>query len=207
HFIKAFTHMSYINESRMFGSESYERYEFLGDSILDKIITTYIFDKFEELDPGELTLLRSHVVNKHYLASISRKLNFQDYILVGNGDQKQTISESVFEDVFEAIIGAIYLDSGEEEATKFVKKQILDKIQYIDFDNLKDHKTKLQELLQSEKRKAVEYKTISQKRGPKGTIFVVNALFEGNVFGRGKGSSKKEAEQHAAKDAYKKLAK
>ncbi len=205
---KAFSHSSYVNESKDKTIESYERLEFLGDSILNNIVALYLFNNFEDRDPGELTLTRSYVVKKEFLAKIGRELQFEEYIKVGVGERKTKLSNSIYEDVFESLVAAIYLDAGYEEAKNFIINKICSKIKDIDIDNLKDYKTKLQEFLQNEKGKSVKYQKIDEKNNADGTkTFEAIAMFEENVLGKGTGQSIKKAEQAAAKEALNKVTK
>ncbi len=205
---KAFSHSSYVNESKDKTIESYERLEFLGDSILNNIVALYLFNNFEDRDPGELTLTRSYVVKKEFLAKIGKELQFEEYIKVGVGERKTKLSNSIYEDVFESLVAAIYLDAGYEEAKNFIINKICSKIKDIDIDNLKDYKTKLQEFLQNEKGKSVKYQKIDEKNNADGTkTFEAIAMFEENVLGKGMGQSIKKAEQAAAKEALNKVTK
>lgn len=206
-YILAFTHMSFVHESKIFFVESYERLEFLGDAVLGHIVSEYIYKNFSEMSEGELTLLRSNLVNKKNLGKIGRELNFEKYIKIGQGEQKDNLSDSVYEDIFESLVGAIYLDIGYRAVKKFVLKHIKAKIDTINFNNLKDFKTKLQEVLQSAKGKSVNYKLVKQKRIDNVMHFWSNVIFDDQILGQGHGLSKKDAEQKAAKDAYNRMAK
>ena len=208
HYIEAFTHMSFVHESKR-NDISYERLEFLGDSILGQIIALYIFRNFENMEPGDMTLLRSRVVNKDFLYMVANELKFEKYIRTGKGEINGGISKSIYEDVFESLIGAIYLDLGYLEAKRIVETHICTRIKNINLLDLKDYKTKLQEFLQAEAGKSVEYKVIEIKETTpiKKITFKAKALFEGNVLGVGIGKSKKEAEKIAAKNAYERISK
>ncbi len=205
---KALSHSSYVNESKDRTIESYERLEFLGDSILNNVVALYLFNNFEDREPGDLTLMRSYVVKKDFLGKIGKQLNFGEYIKVGLGERKNNLSKSIYEDVFEALVAATYLDAGYEEAKKFITSKICSEIKNIDFDDLKDYKTKLQEHLQSDKGKTVEYFVKNEINNSDGTKkFEVVVKYEDRTLGAGFGESKKKAEQAAAKEALKKLAK
>ncbi len=207
----ALNHMSFSHESKG-NDESYERLEFLGDSILGQIVALYIFNNFKELTPGDMTILKSNVVNKSFLSAVSRKLDLQYIVKVGQGENLNQLSDSVFEDLFESLVGAIYLDAGYDETRKFVHKYICSSFNTIankpdKIESMKDFKTKLQELLQSEKRKSVSYNLLKQKRVNGVMEFEVEAVFEENILGRGRGLSKKIAEQEAAREAYLRITK
>ncbi|NOQ50233.1 MAG: ribonuclease III [Mycoplasmataceae bacterium] len=204
-YVEAFTHMSYSHESKK-KSKSYERLEFLGDSILGKIVAKYIYQTYPEMTPGDMSLLKSNVVNKYFLAKIGRKLHFENYMLLGQGEDRKKISDSVYEDILESLIAAIYLDDSYEQAKLFIAKYIFKSINNINLNDLKDYKTKLQELLQAEQRKAVEYFTVPKKDSQKKLFFVSKVKLDQQILGQGEGVSKKMAEQNAAKDAYERVA-
>lgn len=206
-YMTAFTHTSYVHESKIHGIESYERLEFLGDSILGHIISEYIYEEYPEFSQGSLTLLRSALVKKSSLSEIGKKLKLENYINLGQGEEKENLSLSVYEDVMESLIAAIHLDLGYKAARKFVQTAILSNLEQMDIDDLKDSKTKLQEFLQAESGKSAVYKTIEQKRIDNVMHFMVEVQFEGQKLGVGKGKTKKEAEQRAAEEAYEKMAK
>ncbi len=200
---EAFTHMSFVNESKDKTLKSYERLEFLGDSVLNQIVAIYIFNNFKNMEPGEMSLLRSNFVNKEFLSEVSKRLNFESYIRKGKSNLK--LSNSIFEDVFESFVGAIYLDVGYNVVRDFIEREICPNIHLIEIDNLKDYKTKLQEFLQAESGKSVIYELRGTKKNDKKElIFIIDAIFENSTLGRGEGKSKKKAEQLAAKRAYEK---
>ncbi len=203
-YIEALTHMSFSHESKN-NVEPYERLEFLGDSILGFFVAQHIFNNYKEMEPGQMTLLKSNMVNKRSLSKIGRELNLQHYMLLGKGENKTKLSDSVYEDVIESLIGAIYLDLGYEETKKFINNFVFQEIDQFDLDDLKDYKTKLQEFLQSETRKSVTYDTISIKDKNKNIVFKAKAIFEEQILGEGTGNSKNKAEQKAASDAYGRL--
>ncbi len=205
-YITAFTHTSYVHESKIHGVESYERLEFLGDSILGHIISEYIYEEYPEFSQGSLTLLRSALVKKSALSKVGKELHLEKYINIGQGEDKSNLSPSVYEDVFESLTAAIYLDLGYKSARKFVYRIVLHNLEHIYIDDLKDFKTKLQELLQAESGKSAVYKTINQKRINNIMHFKVEVSFNGQVLGAGSGKSKKEAEQAAAHEVYTKMA-
>ncbi|NQX84049.1 MAG: hypothetical protein HRS57_02530 [Mycoplasmataceae bacterium] len=155
---------------------------------------------------GDMSFYRSKVIRKNFLGNLSIRLGFKDVILLGNGGDIENISISIYEDVFESFIGAIYLDLGLVSVKKFLDKYFFPEVSLVNLDDLKDNKTKLQEHLQSEKRKPVVYELISEKRGLDNKInFVVVAKVEGVIFGKGEGTTKKSAEQKAALEAYSKM--
>ncbi len=194
----ALTHTSYANEHNL---ESYERLEFLGDAVLELVCSDYIYKK-GKYNEGEMSRKRSLYVCENALYEYSKDIDLQKYIKVGNGIKEA--NKTVIADVFEAVIGTIYLELGLEKVTNLFNKLIVPYIES-DTDFLMDYKSTLQELVQTEK-KSVEYQVIKEGGPAHKKYFVVNVSVDGIVYGTGKGSSKKEAEQHAAKEAIKKQA-
>ena len=197
----ALTHSSYSNEHK--GTENYERLEFLGDAVLELIISDYLYQN-PELKEGFMTKLRASYVCEKALSHYANEVGIIDNIKVGQG-QLNNINNTIKADVFEAVLGCIYLEKGFEETKKFIYKVI---IPYIEsgFEFLDDYKTKLQELVQTD-RKSLEYILINEFGEPHNKTFEVEVRINNIVYGKGKGKSKKEAEQNAAYDAYKKSAK
>jgi len=194
----ALTHTSYANEH---GVTSYERLEFLGDAVLELVTSDYIFktDKHRE---GEMSRKRSLYVCENALYEYSKEINLKDYIKVGNGIKEP--NKTVIADVFEAVIGTIYLEIGLDAVRSLFDQLIVPYIEN-EVDFLMDYKSTLQELVQTEK-KSVEYKLTKEGGPAHKKFFCVDVVIDGIVYGSGKGRSKKEAEQHAAKEAIKKCA-
>lgn len=202
----ALTHMSWVNENNLEAKNSYERLEFLGDSVLGLAVSKWLFTHSVDKSPGDMTLLRSKVVNKQILAKISRELKLQKVLRLGKGENRENLSDSVMEDILEAFIGAVYMDSGFEKAEKFVNKHIAWRIANLKMEEVKDFKTKLQEHLQANNRSNVVYKTVKETKSKDGSItFHVIVKFDGVILGEGQGESKKNAEKSAAAEAYSKL--
>ena len=199
-----FIHSSYTHEA--ISNDSYERLEFLGDSILGQIVSEHLYRNFPEYNQGDMTLIKHYVVNKEYLSMIGRKINIEKYMWLGSGENRDNLSDSVYEDVIESLVAAIYLDAGVKETKKWLNKHILSKIQEMDTLTVKDSKTRLQELLQSEKRETVQYNTSNGKRDNKNNmVFTSKAMFDKQIIGTGTGGSKKEAEKTAAKNAIERM--
>lgn len=198
-----FIHSSYINENHE-APESNERIEFLGDSILGHIVAEFLYKNFENYDQGEMTLIKHHFVNTEYLAKIGRDIHIEKYMKLGGGTQKSGLTDSMFEDTIESLIGAIYLDCGLEETEKFIYKHITSKIEGITVEDVKDPKTKLQELVQTDSRKSIIYNT-DKHFNDKDKMFTSRVVLDGNEMGQGRGHSKKEAEKEAAKDALERM--
>lgn len=205
----ALTHSSYTNEakSRGINCESNERLEFLGDSVLSLITTDHIFTAFPDVTEGELSKIRSCVVDSASLMEYSKSINAGEYLLLGNGELQNggRNKKSTLENVFEAIVAAIYLDGGYENAKAFALPYITERLKQADFehDNT-DYKTKLQILIQQGgKDEHFEYVTVLEYGPDHNKTFEVEARLNSNVIGRGVGHSKKLAEKQAAKDALK----
>lgn len=191
---EAFTHTSYSNEN--LGCESYERLEFLGDAVLELIISDYLYNE-KHLEEGTMTKMRSSYVCEMACATYAKDLGFATDIKLGSGEDSANVT--IMADVFESFIGATYLDQG----YSFTNKMVLDIIiKYIEkgVDFLHDYKSELQELVQTVK-KSVLYEVIDEKGPAHNKVFTSQVKVDGIVIGVGSGSSKKSAEQEAAKMA------
>ena len=201
-YYEAFTHTSFSNENP--SMESYERLEFLGDAVLEFIISEYLY-KERHLTEGEMTKIRQRYVCEEACATYARDLKFDLDIKLGGSEGDNPPNDTITADVFEAFIAATYLDQG----IAFTKKLVLKIItKYIDkkVDFLHDYKSTLQELVQTDK-KSLEYEVISELGPSHNKTFVSQVKVDGIVLGEGTGSSKKQAEQRAAKMALDKQAK
>lgn len=198
----ALTHSSYANEIRN-GFSSNERLEFLGDSVLSIIVSDYIYKNFPNMPEGELTRLRSSLVCEKALCSFSREIGLGDYLMLGHGEEKGggRQRDSILADAFEAVLAAIYLDGGIEPARKHVMNFVLREINRADDDSHKDYKTVLQEIIQRNPEESVSYILVGEEGPDHDKSFEVEVHLNSNVIGRGKGKSKKRAEQLAAKQA------
>lgn len=201
----ALYHSSYANEVKLNKIENYERQEFLGDAVLELSVSEYLFSNNPQMPEGEMTKLRASLVCEPTLAYIARtELDLQKYIFLGKGEDNTggRDRDSIVSDVFEALIGAIYLDGGFEPAFEFVKKYVLTdmnkKIEFV------DSKTRLQEKVQS-KLLHLEYKLISEEGPAHNRIYTSEVYIDDKLFGTGSGKTKKGAEQHAAYEALKKF--
>ncbi len=192
----ALTHTSYANEHNC---NSYERLEFLGDAVLELVSSDYIF-KSHMYTEGEMSKKRSLYVCENALFEYAKEINLASYIKVGNSISAP--NKTVIADVFEAVIGVIYLELGLHAVTKFFDDLIVPYIEK-NVDFLNDYKSTLQERVQTDK-KSVDYVLVKEGGPAHKKFFVVNAVVDGIIFGTGKGASKKEAEQMAAKEAIKK---
>ena len=193
----ALTHSSYSNEM---GGENYERLEFLGDSVLQLIMSEYFY-KNHDLSEGDMSKTRASYVCENALYEYSKKINLIPYVRVGHG-LDHTENETIIADVFEAVLAVIYLDKGFDVAKDYIYKVIIPFVKEKRVF-LSDYKSHLQEMVQTEK-KSLEYVLIEETGPAHDKRFKVNVLVDNIVFGTGIGRSKKEAEQNAAKDAIKK---
>ena len=193
----ALTHSSYSNE---FGGENYERLEFLGDSVLQLIMSEYFYMN-KNMNEGDMSKTRASYVCESALYEYSKKINLIPYVRVGHG-LDHTENETIIADVFEAVLAVIYLDKGFDVAKDYIYKVIIPFVKEKRVF-LSDYKSHLQEMVQTEK-KSLEYVLIEETGPAHDKRFKVNVLVDNIVFGTGIGRSKKEAEQNAAKDAIKK---
>lgn len=198
----ALTHPSY-NADANTKHQDYERLEYMGDAVLDYVSADIIFKKHPEMDQGLMSKLRSYLVKSHSLAQYARRISLAEYIRVGHSIPTDQINKSdkILEDVFEALVGAIYLDQGIDAAYRHVSFFLEEDVMNTNIDDLTDHKTRLQEEMQAEHRDSVHYKVISQTGPAHDRTFVVNVMFNDIVLATGSGKSKKAAEEEAAKNA------
>ena len=203
---QALTHTSYANEVLRDGLKSYERLEFLGDSILGFTTADYLLSTFPALHEGALSKLRSELVCETSLAQTATRLGLGNHLRLGRGEEATggRTRVSIIADVVEAIIAAIYLDGGLVPAKRFIYTHVLvDTRQRIQMNA--DYKTMLQELVQRKKNQALVYEPVSESGPDHDKHFEVLVSLNGQAVGRGEGSSKKRAEQAAAKAAIARL--
>lgn len=207
-FKQAFTHTSYANENKL-KNHDYERLEFLGDAVLQYHVSRYLFDLYPTMPEGRLTKLRSKLVREESLARFARELDLGTYIYLGAGEINNggRDRDSVLADIFEAFMGAICHDCGMEYVDMMLKKTIYCHVNDVNYDDITDFKTKLQELIQADQRKTVTYELLSATGPSNNPVFEMAVKMDDMILGIGIGSSKKRAEQQAAKDALNKLAK
>lgn len=201
----AFTHTSVISENVGIGKD-YERLEFIGDACLSMVVADLVFTLHPEFSEGEMSKTRAKFVQTESLVLIAKKLNLVDYITIGPSIQRADVggSKKILENVFEAFVGAIYVDLGYEKAYNFVNHHFRQLIQQVKIEQLTDYKTRLQEEMQAEYREAVSYELILEEGPAHDRMFTVKVMFKDIVLGIGKGSSKKQAEQDAARLALEK---
>ena len=205
----ALTHSSYANEKRKENIKFNERLEFLGDSVLSLIVSEYLFRRFEDFTEGEMTRIRAIVVCESTLSLAARRINLGKHLYLGKGENKGGGRDrnSNLADAFEALIGAVYLDGGLQEAYNFLDRTVID----ILMDTVKgkelfvDYKTKLQEVLQRDRSHEIKY-ILAKEEGPDhDKKFTTELYIDEELMGTGEGRNKKESEQNAAKEGYEKL--
>ncbi|ASP27963.1 ribonuclease III [Spiroplasma corruscae] len=206
---EALTHNSFANENRL--SRNYQRLEFLGDAIIQLKVSEYLFNKFDKANEGVLTKTRSAVVREESLAIISRSIGLGKLIRLGIGelDSEGYNKDSILSDVYESITAAIYLDSDSESLNNWLSNTLFKEINLNNFlEEVSDYKSELQELIQLEMRNELVYKLFSQQKDNNNQIvFTAHVMIDNMLYGVGKGTSKKRAEQLAAKDALSKIKK
>ena len=195
----AFTHTSYANEQH---TGNYERLEFLGDAVLELVTSEYFYLNTDLLE-GDMSKIRASFVCENALATYAKKIGLNKYIRVGEG-QKSNINDTIIADVFESVLGAIYLECGFDTAKKYVDQIVLPYIQN-GAHFLGDYKSTLQEMVQTD-RQSLEYQLINEEGPAHDRTFTVQVVIDGIIYGTGTGKSKKEAEQNAAHDAIEKRA-
>jgi len=202
---QAFCHRSYLNENPKCGLENNERLEFLGDAVLELVVTEYLYKNYKESE-GQLTNWRAALVNSQSLAEISEGLGFNDYILLSRGESKDTgkARQSILANAFEAFLGALYLDQGLRTVRNFIEKYLIKKLSYIIENGLsRDAKSFFQEMSQKEIRITPEYKVLKEQGPDHAKHFTIGVFLEDKLIATGTGSSKQEAEEGAARNALK----
>ncbi|MEK9170586.1 MAG: ribonuclease III [Patescibacteria group bacterium] len=204
---EAATHRSYLNENPKWPLPHNERLEFLGDAVLELIVTEALFEKFPREQEGKLTTLRAALVNYQMLAKISKKISLEKFLMMSRGEAKDTgrAREVILANAMEAIIGAIYLDGGYKEAKKMVDKFIFPETEDVIEKGLdRDPKSLLQEKSQAELKLTPGYKLLSEKGPDHKKVFTIGVYFGDEEIAEGEGFSKQEAEVVAAQKALNK---
>jgi len=200
---QALTHPSYANEEGR-PREDYERLEFMGDAVIQMVVTEHLFARFPQKSEGELAKMRAAVVCQDSLASAARRIKLGDYLMLGKGEMQSGGKErlSVLSDAFEAVAAAVYLEMGWEAARSFVLEALAGELQDLGrLERAIDPKSALQEHLQAVSKEAPVYRLIEASGPDHDKVFVSEVLHQGKVLGRGSGRSKKASEQEAARKA------
>lgn len=201
---QAFTHRSYINENRASGLEHNERLEFLGDAVLDLVVTDYLFKRFKDSSEGEMTSLRAALVNADTCARVAQELGVNDYLLLSKGEAKDTGRARLYilANTLEAVIGALYLDQGNEAAKDFVLTHITSLTDEIMKSGAAvDSKSLFQEKAQEHTGQTPLYKTLKESGPDHDKHFRIGVYIGNDLLGEGEGKSKQDAEQMAARKA------
>ena len=202
---RAFTHSSYVNEAKE--GEDYERLEFLGDKILDFIVSEYLYVN-DDYDEGKMTKLRSSYVCENALYTYAKSLDFPKYLRLGKGEELTGGREkpSIIADTFESFLAAVYMTKDFETVRNIVYDVVIPYIENEEDLFLHDYKTKLQEIVQTDQ-KSTSYELVNEEGPANNKTFTVVVKIDDVILGKGTANSKKEAEQEAAKDALSKMEK
>jgi ribonuclease-3 len=202
----AFTHRSYLNENRKPGAEHNERLEFLGDAVLELVVTEFLFAKYPDKPEGDLTAYRAALVNTVSISDAATQLGMNEYLLLSRGEARDTgrARAIILANAFEAVIGAIYLDGGYEPAKKFIAEQLFHKTDEVVAKRLwQDAKSRFQELAQEKLGITPSYQLMHHVGPDHARTFTVGAFIGAEKVATGEGKSKQEAEQQAAENALK----
>ncbi len=205
---QALVHRSYLNEHPRFHLPHNERLEFLGDAVLELAVTDYLYHHFDNPE-GELTNWRASLVNATRCAEVAKEIQLEKYLYLSKGEAKDKSGKArnfILANAIEAIIGAIYLDRGYEQAVKFVKNYIISKLDYILTNDLYiDPKTRFQELIQEKKGVTPQYKVLKEEGPDHNKLFEIGLFVDGELIAKGQGHSKQEAQVVAAQEALNKM--
>ncbi|MFH1462273.1 MAG: ribonuclease III [bacterium] len=199
---QAFVHRSYLNEESSFYLEHNERLEFLGDAVLELIVTEHLFQQYPSKPEGELTNWRAALVNSKMLTKVASELEFNDYLLLSKGEAKETgkARQYILANTFEAFIGSLYMDQGYKICQKFIKKRLLVKLpEIIEKGLFRDAKSHFQEKAQEKAGITPNYQVLKEWGPDHAKNFVIGVFLEKTLVAKGEGSSKQEAEAAAAK--------
>jgi len=205
---QAFCHRSYLNENPDFKKGNNERLEFLGDAVLELIVSDDLFRNYPKKEEGILTSLRAALVNSKMLCKIAKELNFGKFLLLSKGEKKEKgkAREEILANTMEAFIGALYIDQGYNACDAFIKKYIMPKLEAIlENEDFIDAKSKFQEIAQEKERITPRYQVLEEWGPDHNKTFVVGAYLRDKLIAKGKGKAKQEAEEEAAKEALKQL--
>jgi ribonuclease-3 len=207
---EALTQANFINEHPEYTGRDYQRLEFLGDAVMQQSTAVYLFKRYPDWDEGRLTELRISMVQTRAFAALSRELHLDQFVQLGRGEELSGARQrdSLLEDLWEAFIGALYLDQGQDTVMAFLERIMFSKIDEGFYDQFVDYKSKLQEYLQRHGTVKISYVKISERPIENNEqLFTVAVSLDGQVLGEGEGKSTKEAEKAAARNAYQQLMK
>ncbi len=202
---QALTHSSFANEQKINKYDDYERLEFLGDAVLELVSSEFLFRENAKMTEGQLTRMRASMVCEQALAYCAKEFGLEDYILLGKGEEMTggRTKDSIISDVMEAIIGALYVDNGMEEAKAYIHRFILSDLEHKQL--FYDAKTILQERVQQKNQGTLHYELIREEGPDHDKMFVIEAKIDDKTIGAGQGRTKKAAEQQAAYEALKSM--
>lgn len=204
---QAFVHRSYLNENPKFGIDHNERLEFLGDAVLELVVTEYLYNNYPNPE-GDLTAWRAALVNAKTLANVADEININQYLYLSRGEAKDTgkARQVILANALEALLGALYLDQGYAAASKFINQYILPKLpSIIEEESYKDSKSRFQEIAQDKKGITPRYSVIKEWGPDHAKNFQIGAFLDDELIAVGEGVSKQDAEQEAAKNALEKM--
>ncbi|MFB6212611.1 MAG: ribonuclease III [Candidatus Magasanikbacteria bacterium] len=205
---EALTHRSYLNEHADWPTDHNERLEFLGDAVLELVVTDRLFDKYPNFEEGKLTNIRAALVDHDMLSKVASELELERFIFLSKGERegRKKAREAILANTVEALIGAVYKDKGYDRAKDFIQQFILSNLEKIVNQELyKDPKSVLQEVVQEKKKVTPHYKVLEQEGPEHKKTFTVGVYFQEDFIAEGRGASKQEAESDAAKKALKKI--
>lgn len=199
----ALTHRSWVNEHKGIRTSN-ERLEFLGDAILEFVVSKDLYNKFKDKEEGYLTALRANLVNTVSLGEVAKSLDLGPHLFLSKGEEESggRTNPSLLADTVEAIIGAIFIDRGVDAAEEFIRENLLFDVEKRAAAPLKDFKSRLQELVQSQSLPAPKYQVVTETGPDHNKTFILEVLVGGKAWGKGEGKSKAQAEQEAAKAAF-----
>jgi len=201
---QAFCHRSYLNENPDFDLSHYERLEFLGDAVLELVVTEYLFKQYPQKSEGELTNWRASLVNAKQLAETAKELKLNEFLFLSRGEAKESgkARQYILADVVESLIGAIYLDLGYEKSTEFIQKYIIKYLkEIIKNGSFRDAKSSFQEEAQEKVSITPTYRVLKESGPDHNKIFIIGVYLEKELIAKGQGSSKQEGEELAARAA------
>ncbi|HLQ40738.1 MAG TPA: ribonuclease III [Tetragenococcus sp.] len=200
---QAFTHSSYVNEHRQLQLSDNERLEFLGDAVLELLVSRFLYCQYPDVPEGVLTKLRASIVREESLSAFAKECHFDQYISLGKGEEHSGGRKraSLLCDLFESFLGALYLDQGLKKVEPFLEQVVYPKVLAGAFSHEMDYKTKLQEFLQRAGDRVIDYHLIREEGPAHDRQFWTEVYCDGKIVGKGQGRSKKLAEQAAAANA------